>query len=60
MFPTSPPFASHLLAPPAGVPVAGDSSDIFTAIQRFGLKLERGTGEVEAIIIDHAEKPTDN
>jgi uncharacterized protein (TIGR03435 family) len=49
-----------LLAPPAGVPVAGDSSDIFTAIQRIGLKLERGTGEVEVIIIDHAEKPTDN
>ncbi len=49
-----------LLAPPAGVPVAGDSADIFTAIQSIGLKLERGTGEVEVIIIDHAEKPTDN
>jgi uncharacterized protein (TIGR03435 family) len=49
-----------LLAPSEGVPVAGDSPDIFTAIQRIGLKLERGTGEGEVIIIDHAEKPTDN
>jgi uncharacterized protein (TIGR03435 family) len=50
-----------LLAPPAGVsgpPI--DSPDIFTAIQRLGLKLEPAKGGVEVIVIDHAEKPTDN
>jgi uncharacterized protein (TIGR03435 family) len=50
-----------LLAPPGGFsgPPA-DSPDIFTAIRRIGLKLEAGKGEVEVIVIDHAEKPTDN
>jgi uncharacterized protein (TIGR03435 family) len=50
-----------LLAPPGGVSgPPTDSPDIFTAIQRIGLKLEPAKGEVEVIVIDHAEKPTDN
>lgn len=50
-----------LLAPPgvaSATPV--DSPDIFTAIRRIGLKLEPAKGEVEVIVIDRAEKPTDN
>jgi uncharacterized protein (TIGR03435 family) len=50
-----------LLAPPAGVSAPNiDSPDIFTAIQQIGLKLEPANGEVEMMVIDHAEKPNDN
>jgi len=50
-----------LLAPPGGVPGPPiDSPDIFTAIQRIGLKLEPAKGEVDVIVIDYAEKPGDN
>jgi uncharacterized protein (TIGR03435 family) len=49
------------LAPPAGVSAPYiDSPDIFTAIQQIGLKLEPANGEVEMMVIDHAEKPNDN
>ena len=50
-----------LLAPPGGV--SGpyiDSPDIFTAIQQIGLKLEPANGEVEVMVIDYAEKPSQN
>ena len=33
---------------------------IFTAIQTLGLKLESGKGPVETLVIDHAEKPSEN
>ena len=50
-----------LLAPPAGVSAPYiDSPNIFTAIQQIGLKLEPANGEVEMMVIDHAEKPNDN
>jgi uncharacterized protein (TIGR03435 family) len=50
-----------LLAPPAGVSVPYiDSPDIFTAILQIGLKLEPANGEVEMMVIDHAQKPNDN
>jgi uncharacterized protein (TIGR03435 family) len=50
-----------LLAPPAGASATYiDSPDIFTAIQRIGLKLEPANGEVEVMVIDYAEKPGEN
>lgn len=50
-----------LLAPRGAVSAPYiDSPDIFTAIQQLGLKLEPANGEVEMMVIDHAEKPSDN
>lgn len=49
-----------LLAPPGVSAPHIDSPDIFTAIRQLGLKLESANGEVETIVIDHAEKPNDN
>ena len=49
---------------PAGYPLpSGDSAgpSIFTAIQeQLGLKLESARGLVEILVIDHAEKPSEN
>ena len=35
-------------------------ASIFASIQGIGLKLEKATGPVETIVIDHAEKPSAN
>jgi len=45
--------------------VSGESkpdliSSIITSIEEIGLKLTSGKGPVETIVIDHAEKPTEN
>ena len=49
------------IAPPGYItPSESPVPDIFTAIQRIGLRLEPATGEVEVIVIDSADKPTDN
>jgi uncharacterized protein (TIGR03435 family) len=33
---------------------------ILMSIQQLGLKLESGKGPVKTIVIDHAEKPSEN
>jgi uncharacterized protein (TIGR03435 family) len=62
-------FDLQFSAPPttgsvdAGIPVAplDDAASIFTAVQeQLGLKLESTRGPVELMVIDSAERPTEN
>jgi uncharacterized protein (TIGR03435 family) len=49
------------LAPVTPAPGDLDSQSIFVAIQdQLGLKLEAGKGPVEILVIDRAEKPSEN
>lgn len=46
---------------PAPRPSTADGPSIFTAIrEQLGLQLKSGTGPVEVLVIDHAEKPDAN
>jgi uncharacterized protein (TIGR03435 family) len=43
------------------VPPGDDGPSIFTAVQeQLGLRLEALKGSVEMLLIDHAEKPSEN
>ena len=33
---------------------------VFEAMRRLGLKLKRGTGPVDTVVIDHVERPSEN
>jgi uncharacterized protein (TIGR03435 family) len=49
------------LAPVAPPPGDLNGPSIFLAVQeQLGLKLEAGKGPVEILVIDHAEKPSEN
>jgi uncharacterized protein (TIGR03435 family) len=54
--PVGGPGGSASAAPTASDPVAS----LFTAIQELGLKLEPGKAPVEVLVVDSAEKPTEN
>jgi uncharacterized protein (TIGR03435 family) len=44
-----------------GQPVAMDGPDIFTALRaQLGLRLEKGSGPVDFLVIEHVEKPSEN
>jgi len=44
-----------------GQPVAADGPNIFTALrEQLGLRLEKGTGPVDFLVIEHVEKPSEN
>jgi len=38
----------------------GYASGVFEAVEQLGLKLEAAKGPVETLVIDHAERPTEN
>ena len=45
-------------APP---PPAADGPDLFTALrEQLGLRLEKGKGPVDFLVVEHVEKPTEN
>lgn len=52
---------NDVAAPPSGGQFAdAGGASLFTALQRLGLKLESGVAPLETIVIDHAEKPSEN
>ena len=47
--------------PPSPQPADTNGPSIFTAVQeQLGLKLESTKGPVDVLVIDHAEKPSEN
>ena len=48
-------------SPGAEAPPQADGVDIFTALrEQLGLRLEKGKGPVEYLVIEHVEKPSEN
>ena len=58
------PTSRDAARPPAGVPGAeidADTLSIFTAVQeQLGLRLESTKGQVDVLVIDHIEPPTED
>jgi uncharacterized protein (TIGR03435 family) len=55
------PFFRTAGGDPSAVPTDPAGPSIFTALQQqLGLKLERATGPVEFLVIDHVERPSEN
>jgi uncharacterized protein (TIGR03435 family) len=46
--------------PPGAIPADTASPSIFSAVEQLGLRLESTKGPVEVLVIDHAERPSDN
>jgi bla regulator protein blaR1 len=40
--------------------VSADDPLIFSMVERLGLKLEPGKGQVETLVVDHIERPSEN
>ena len=58
--PPPPPQGQQLAGPSVGA-VDSTASSIFTTVQeQLGLKLESGKGQVETLVIDHVERPSEN
>ncbi len=55
-----PPPPQPGVPPPPGPDPAEVTADIQSALQKFGLKLEPAQGPAEFLVIDHAERPTEN
>jgi bla regulator protein blaR1 len=57
----STPFFRSAAADPAVAPSEPAGPSIFTALQQqLGVKLERSTGPVDFLVIDHVERPSEN
>jgi uncharacterized protein (TIGR03435 family) len=55
------PFFRTAGGDPSAVPAEPAGPSIFTALQeQLGLKLERATGPVDYLVIDHVERPSEN
>jgi len=54
-------FEFEFLPPTAPPDAAGDAPSLAAALRdRLGLRLEKTTGPVETVVIEHAERPTEN
>lgn len=53
-------YSARAAAAPPDSPDAGSVPSVFTAVGELGLKLQPATANVETLIIDHVDSPTEN